>query len=1021
MTSSSHCQGYWSSYSTCENDTQFKIFTVTNPGDQNGRPCEANDGAVERRVCGLSENIKNNNVDSDIGTNAVESDNQIESGTSVLKRPEDFALPKTPFDLLRNSAVAPDPAILKFSQAEKVEEEGVNFGRKRAHVLSSDVDLKMVLPKDIDVSTKNKLTNGSRIFKKVFCDALSSSLGFDIDEGQKSCTVLKVMQIEEIEFSSVDGKSSRTLISIDTAKLKKYISPQLNHRYRRLSDSGDGNAENVSVTKTLTLRISFDVEIPSLTSTQNIAALANQIASPDLKDVLKAQINEKMSTDQKYPNSSDFENVSVAVLSDAKVPTLAPVLVYEFEQVTNKGLSAKYGKIGEDLKMVTCELGGKVKFDLKERTDLYELPNEEAYVSCNFDGIVRDNSNGDKGNGNNIKNNSTKQQSKAQILSAAGDESFSFNCDNIGTHFFAAKSSKSKTDSNLCDSHGMKLVLHVTDKKQTIVHRSTFNEITGKNNYSYASVMERFFVDAEFSNGFKTDDLANTAIEALKCVQTHGKDACSDWLPENINSDKLCDALVHSDLGYSYAKKPVNPDFAQSLANLDKALEIIPNFCPATAHKTTVFIAQGSKESADKIFAESCSVCGNLSLEMDSIKRAYVEKGWTLPCNTACSNKAEVDLESCGGSLMPFAGTSSSGVSSSGTITNSGSSAILDATMQLTYTDLTLDSGVAAFVIFFSVAGMVFGAFKVFRMVRKISERYYCSTNNDQLSNSSECRKGLRLAHLDESVPEWRLEDMVSTNSICKADLENNLNDSSSSTNVSPHTKLQQVNPGSGKGKGHSTSNGLAGLFIGKAGDNSTHSQKRVTTTKSRRLISSSAKRKTFLNSRHNGVNSCDILSSSDNSPGSVNRSRSNSSSDSLGKSSDNSDSSWDKSSGKSTKMHFVGRNTYQKNQFSIHDQEMSTNSGGTSSSMKTKTQTTNPSPANANNITDVETSAIFGAQLRYSDFDVSMALNQHSYGNTSAQAKQLAQNPKNVVVPSLSPEEQAKSMETKLVGTMKW
>ncbi|CAD7945012.1 unnamed protein product, partial [Amoebophrya sp. A120] len=83
------------------------------------------------------------------------------------------------------------------------------------------------------------------------------------------------------------------------------------------------------------------------------------------------------------------------------------------------------------------------------------------------------------------------------------------------------------------------------------------------------------------------------------------------------------------------------PQFAQSEKYYDKALQLIPDFCPALSYKTELKLQMGDRLGAFDLFLQACSSCGQDSIDIRSVVSGYGKKNWNLPCGTACT-----DLES---------------------------------------------------------------------------------------------------------------------------------------------------------------------------------------------------------------------------------------------------------------------------------------------------------------------------------------------------------------------------------------
>ncbi len=79
-----------------------------------------------------------------------------------------------------------------------------------------------------------------------------------------------------------------------------------------------------------------------------------------------------------------------------------------------------------------------------------------------------------------------------------------------------------------------------------------------------------------------------------------------------------------------------------------KALDLVPNFCPAVAYAAGMYLqgAAGGGSSAWNVtvsmqlahswYEKACSACGDLSLDVDGLKREYIQAREMLPSDSAC-------------------------------------------------------------------------------------------------------------------------------------------------------------------------------------------------------------------------------------------------------------------------------------------------------------------------------------------------------------------------------------------------
>ncbi|CAD7970086.1 unnamed protein product [Amoebophrya sp. A25] len=300
------------------------------------------------------------------------------------------------------------------------------------------------------------------------------------------------------------------------------------------------------------------------------------------------------------------------------------------------------GPSGE-LRMLACDMNDKVRFTWDHPTKRFCLSRqnyESEYISDDFSKAVQ-----------------------LHGWSKKGEATFS--CENQGMFFFAENSLAAPheiaaADRDIADdavasgtnalvrrnlhSHtgdqGEKLQrmrIQVTDMSKTATLRGTFNTDPNyqANHWSYSMVMSGYFIDADYNNGFTSDALAETAQYRLWCVQPHADaEGCADWFPswQLENSPKFCEAMIEADIGYAFRKRPT-PDFAKAEEYYDKALALIPDFCPALSYKAGLFVQMGEKEKADAMWASVCGACFAVSLDVQLLIDGYAAKSWALPAS----------------------------------------------------------------------------------------------------------------------------------------------------------------------------------------------------------------------------------------------------------------------------------------------------------------------------------------------------------------------------------------------------
>ena len=89
---------------------------------------------------------------------------------------------------------------------------------------------------------------------------------------------------------------------------------------------------------------------------------------------------------------------------------------------------------------------------------------------------------------------------------------------------------------------------------------------------------------------------------------------------------------------------------------------MIPNFCLAESYLVELQIKLGNKSGADAQFERACEACGTSDLDREIIRMAYLQNGWDVPRNSACSaqimsNSAPSIQKKCKGSFCCGHGT----------------------------------------------------------------------------------------------------------------------------------------------------------------------------------------------------------------------------------------------------------------------------------------------------------------------------------------------------------------------------
>jgi len=258
--------------------------------------------------------------------------------------------------------------------------------------------------------------------------------------------------------------------------------------------------------------------------------------------------------------------------------------------------------------------------------DVWQLPNEDSYNLCNFNA-----------NGAN------------KVSDASTSASFNFECDGVGTYYFAC------SVDDACNSGNQKVRIYVSDPAKTLKLRAKGVVSLEAFNRKYTLLFAGYFLNQQNLAGASLDD----AVLDAKSLLAHSPESCSDWIPASWNSNQSCQAFIYTDLGFISRAGP-DPDFSASERYYMQALEISPGMCGATSYLAELRVQQNMKEQADELYVESCKTCGRDSMDFHDLRFAYEKRGWTPPPCTSPSNEVVTVLNfpvNAGATELPIADT----------------------------------------------------------------------------------------------------------------------------------------------------------------------------------------------------------------------------------------------------------------------------------------------------------------------------------------------------------------------------
>lgn len=443
-------------------------------------------------------------------------------------------------------------------------------------------------------------------FKKSWCDSVLSAAGITgIGSATGGCTVTSVSAVER----------RRSLRSLTQSVHGPF---GLFGRSRLLQSMQ-------------TVKVAYKLSVPdSMTGSVMVA-----VEAPAYKDRVKARLDDAM---DELPASSPLkQSVTMGELSAVSVDSENPQKTISYAWVVRDD--------GEEHPLLMCEQGAVIRLHWEVDTmsgagyhDVVHMGSEANYVSCNFN-----------------------DGANTMLDDGASGEYF-FDCQNLGRHYLGC------SKPNHCTKWNHKMNVQVVDPSTTATLRDTYNVANGHNHYSYGMVASQFLLGMTGGNaakGFSSNGVAEDAYNKLWCAEPHTPASCLDFFTVttvNENAGKFCDAVIASDMGFVKRKRP-NPDFAKAEEYYMKALTIAPNFCPAVAYAAGMYLQGASTPGiawnetvtmslAHTWYEKACSACGDLTMDMDGLKREYIKARQMLPEGSACLSAVSGDHSF---SYLPYA------------------------------------------------------------------------------------------------------------------------------------------------------------------------------------------------------------------------------------------------------------------------------------------------------------------------------------------------------------------------------
>ena len=279
--------------------------------------------------------------------------------------------------------------------------------------------------------------------------------------------------------------------------------------------------------------------------------------------------------------------------------------------------------VATELTVRHCDVGEKIEIRWEDATDkmkhdVWSLPNEAAYTSCDFTGAAQ------------------------QLVPPGSTCGHTFSCTTPGVFYFACNVGAA------CTNGLQRVRVIVTDKSKVSTLKTQQPGLE-----TLADVMAGDLVPVAYAavgtEKALTDVRADSINTKLTAIIQHSPASCSDWLIPSLLDDDTCKAYVHTDLGYIARTRPT-PDYAAALQHYNDALLLKANFCLALSYKTELYIAKGEKDNANTAFRLACDACGTNTLDMTDVRLSYGKKDWSVPTGTKCTaevptRKDTVELE----------------------------------------------------------------------------------------------------------------------------------------------------------------------------------------------------------------------------------------------------------------------------------------------------------------------------------------------------------------------------------------
>ena len=295
---------------------------------------------------------------------------------------------------------------------------------------------------------------------------------------------------------------------------------------------------------------------------------------------------------------------TIASPTTASSGTSSQALVQTSKQVINWDYmvpaGAKWFNVSE-MPLVHCEIGQTVEISWTNTNiqhDVHEVYSYPTYIDCDFSIGAKRTDVGNSGN-------------------------FTFKCETMGTRFFSCNVGKA------CSEGKQRIRVHGIDTRKT----SSISQAGGSTLAEYMKASVKVY------KGDTTaipESNANTLEQMLLSIASNSPLSCSDWLIPSHLSNTTCLGYVYTDLGVLYRQR-ASSDLDKSKMYYDKALQLIPNFCLAESYLVELQMKKNNKAAADKQFEIACKACGKSDLDMEIIRMAYQEKGWSLPASSDCN------------------------------------------------------------------------------------------------------------------------------------------------------------------------------------------------------------------------------------------------------------------------------------------------------------------------------------------------------------------------------------------------